>query len=215
MKRHLVIMSKMPRLGRVKTRLAADMGMPEATRIYRSMLGELLREVTADSRWQSHLALAPPAPALPSNNALCVPIWAKKPPGQLNVLMQKGEDLGARMANLQQRLPPGDLLFIGSDIPAIRRRHIARAFAALGNHDAVFGPSEDGGYWLLGLRRRTLALRPFANVRWSTSCALEDTLANLGGRRIAFLERLADIDDAADWRRHRKAPQAESAPARR
>ena len=74
---------------------------------------------------------------------------------------------------------------IGTDVPQITRGHIWAAFRLLGRHDAVFGPAEDGGYWLVGLRRRPRTLRPFAGVRWSTPHALGDTLANLRGRSVA------------------------------
>jgi glycosyltransferase A (GT-A) superfamily protein (DUF2064 family) len=62
----------------------------------------------------------------------------------------------------------------------------------------VFGPAEDGGYWLVGLGPRRPA-RPFAAVRWSTAHALADTRRNFHGRRIALLRSLSDVDTAADW----------------
>jgi hypothetical protein len=95
---------------------------------------------------------------------------------------------------------------IGSDIPAITRAHIARAFALLGRNDFVFGPARDGGYWLIGARRRP-RLPPglLAGVRWSTAHALDDSLATLpAGARVAFLEELEDVDDGAAYRRRRR-----------
>ena len=81
---------------------------------------------------------------------------------------------------------------------------MARAFEALGASDAVFGPSSDGGYWLIGLGRRHRVLNPFMDVRWSTEYALADTLANLDDeKKIALLETLDDIDDGADLARWR------------
>jgi len=74
------------------------------------------------------------------------------------------------------------------------------AFHALGKSDAVFGPAIDGGYWLVGLAPIRPA-RPFANVRWSTSHTLSDTLANFTNRHVAFLRTLADVDTAADYAR--------------
>jgi glycosyltransferase A (GT-A) superfamily protein (DUF2064 family) len=92
---------------------------------------------------------------------------------------------------------------------------VAQAFAALGAHDAVFGPAGDGGYWLVGLRRRPRVPDPFRGVRWSTPHALADTLANLRPReRVAMLERLEDIDDAASYRRWRRQNLAQIASAR-
>lgn len=201
--RHLVIMAKAPRMGLVKTRLAAELGHLEAARLYRLWLTRLVRETGADARWQTHLAIAP--------RRFLFECGLPRPHG-LHLTAQTEGDLGARMGDLLRRLPPGDVVFVGSDIPALERRHVAQAFAALSGHEAVFGPAEDGGYWLIGLRRRPLLL-PFANVRWSTRHALEDTLANLEGRRIGFLERLADIDDAEDWRRFKSARCARAGAA--
>ena len=88
-------------------------------------------------------------------------------------------------------------VLVGSDIPGLGPADIAAAFHALGRADAVFGPAEDGGYWLVGLGPRRPE-RPFAAVRWSTRHALADTLANFRGRRLALLRRLRDGDTAAD-----------------
>jgi glycosyltransferase A (GT-A) superfamily protein (DUF2064 family) len=95
-------------------------------------------------------------------------------------------------------------VLVGSDIPGLARADIAAAFRALGRAQAVFGPAEDGGYWLVGLGPRRPS-RPFAAVRWSGPHALGDTLANFAGRRIALLRRLRDVDTAADLAALRRA----------
>ena len=96
----------------------------------------------------------------------------------------------------------GPLIIVGNDIPFITREIIAKAFRELRRADAVFGRAEDGGYWLVGLRRRPKRLAPFENVRWSSRFALADTLRNLRAHRIAFAETLFDIDTEADYRRY-------------
>lgn len=105
-------------------------------------------------------------------------------------------------------LPPGPVVVIGSDIPEIRRHHIAEAFRVLGSHPFVFGPARDGGYWLVGARRRPAETPDiFAGVRWSTEHALADTLAHLGpGQAGPELAALEDVDDAEAWRRWRDHP---------
>jgi glycosyltransferase A (GT-A) superfamily protein (DUF2064 family) len=95
-------------------------------------------------------------------------------------------------------------VLVGSDIPGLSRADLAAAFRALGRADAVFGPAEDGGYWLVGFGPRRPA-QPFADVRWSTRHALADTLANFAGRRIALLRSLRDVDTAADLAAIRRA----------
>jgi len=103
-----------------------------------------------------------------------------------------------------RELPPGPLVLVGTDIPDLRPAHIARAFAALGRADAVFGPATDGGFWLVGLRRRPRALEVFDSVDWSAPQTLDQTLANLPeGTRVEIIDTLCDIDDADDlvrWR---------------
>jgi uncharacterized protein len=109
--------------------------------------------------------------------------------------------LGARMQRIFDVCGRGPLIVVGTDIPFVTRENIARAFRRLRGADAVLGPAEDGGYWLVGLRRRPTTLKPFENVRWSSPHALADTLANLRGRRVAFADTLFDIDTLADYRR--------------
>ena len=71
-------------------------------------------------------------------------------------------------------------------------------------HDAMFGPAADGGYWLVGLRRRAVPRYLFEGVHWSGPQALTDTIATLGPRaRVAMLETLHDIDTADDLARWR------------
>jgi glycosyltransferase A (GT-A) superfamily protein (DUF2064 family) len=106
------------------------------------------------------------------------------------------------MGRMLANAPPGPVILIGADIPGIRAHHIAAGFRMLGARDWVFGPAEDGGYWLIGARRRPCLRLPFAGVRWSSADALSDTLARAQGD-IGFLETLADVDGEADLRRLR------------
>jgi uncharacterized protein len=105
------------------------------------------------------------------------------------------------MQRIMDRTAPGPVVIIGTDVPGIRTAHIRQAFRLLGRHDAVFGPATDGGYWLVGLRRRPRVPRAFAAVRWSSPHALADTLANLSGRSVARVAILSDVDTADDFAR--------------
>ena len=187
---HLVVMAKLPAMGRVKTRLAAGIGAVVATGFYRRELGAALRRLSGDPRWRTWVAVAP-------DTAVALPFW----PGTVEPFAQGPGDLGQRMGRVMRDLPPGPVIIVGSDIPALSPNHVARGFALLGGHDAVFGPAADGGYYLVGLKRLPGPLDPFADVRWSGPHALADTLANLAGRRVAFLDMLADIDTVEDLRR--------------
>lgn len=193
--RHLVVFLRAPRLGRVKSRLAAGIGALAALRFYRLATESLLRRVALDRRWRCHVAITPDRAA------------GGRRPWRLAVAYRRqgSGDLGRRMARVFRDLPPGPAVIIGSDIPAITPTHIAAAFRALGRHEAVFGPAKDGGYWLVGLRRRPRVPRHlFEGVRWSSEHALADTLAGLPPRwSVAFLETLEDIDDAVSYDRWR------------
>jgi glycosyltransferase A (GT-A) superfamily protein (DUF2064 family) len=107
------------------------------------------------------------------------------------------------MKRVAECLTPGPVVIVGTDIPRLRAHHVARAFAALGNCDAVLGPAMDGGYWMIGLRRRPRFIAPFRAVRWSSEHALDDTLANLRGHIVAVLDQLEDVDDAVSLARLR------------
>jgi rSAM/selenodomain-associated transferase 1 len=179
--RHLVVFTRYPSLGTGKRRLAAGIGAIEALRFQRVSLTHTLNRL-ADKRWQTWLAVTPDRSGP----------W----PPRFGLIAQGKGDLGERLARVANGLPQGPMLVIGSDVPGISRELTSRAFHLLEGHDAVVGPSSDGGYWALGLRRRPTIINPFRGVRWSTKHALADTLANLDGRSVARLKRLDDIDDA-------------------
>ena len=185
---NLVVMLKEPRPGRVKTRLGKGVGMTAAAWWFRHQSAALLRRLD-DPRWNLILAVAPDHQGLTSR------IW----PAHLPRVPQGTGNLGDRMAR-QLGQHPGPTCIIGADIPGIQPSHIAQAFKALGDHDAVFGPAPDGGYWLVGLKH---APKPdlFANVRWSTKHALVDSHATMRDARIATIATLADVDTASDLAR--------------
>ncbi|MDH5749079.1 MAG: TIGR04282 family arsenosugar biosynthesis glycosyltransferase [Rhodospirillales bacterium] len=192
---HLVIFAKEPRLGRVKRRLAVDVGLVRAWGFYRRTLRRVIARLGKDRRWRCWLAVTPDRAVYASG--IWFPggrIFGPKPRGL--VIGQGPGDLGRRMGAVFKSLPPGPAVIVGTDIPGITAAHIAAAFRALGNHDAVFGPAADGGYWLVGLKRSPRVAEIFAGVRWSTEHALADTLANLPQDfRVAMLDTLEDVDD--------------------
>jgi len=104
------------------------------------------------------------------------------------------------MRRVLQGMPPGPVIIIGADIPEVTPAHIADGFRLLGRHDAVLGPAPDGGYWMIGLRRggRAVPTGLFQGVRWSTSHALQDTVASLAPLHVGFGATLRDVDEAAD-----------------
>lgn len=184
----VVIFLKSPVAGRVKTRLGREIGHGRAAALFRILTKHTLREAEK-SGFRVVLAVDPPGAANESAR-----FW---PPHFRRIAQGRG-DLGDRMGRVF-RYARTPVVIIGADAPGLRARHLRRAFAALRGADAVFGPAEDGGYWLIGLNGRRAAPDLFEGVRWSTKHALQDTLNTLPESfAVAMLDRLRDIDEAAD-----------------
>ncbi|PZN16577.1 MAG: hypothetical protein DIU63_03795 [Proteobacteria bacterium] len=189
-RRRLLIMVKAPQVGRVKTRLASEIGAVRAAWFYRHTATAVIARLSRHPGWETILSVSP-------DESRRSTIW----PAPLRRFPQGRGDLGQRMQRAMQMPPVGPVLVIGSDIPAIQPVHIARAFKALGYHHVVFGPAEDGGYWLVGQRRRPRTMRLFDHdIRWSSRHALNDTVKGLRNLRIGFVARLSDVDDAETFR---------------
>jgi uncharacterized protein len=189
---HLVLFLRAPQWGKGKRRLARKVGDAAALRFERAMLGMLVRRLARDGRWQLRLAVTP------DRARSRVRLW----PRGVAIAAQGEGDLGQRMRRALARCPPGPAVLVGSDIPALAPHHIAEAFGVLGGHDLVFGPAEDGGFWLVGARRCPRLPPLFGAVRWSGPHALADVLGNLPpGVRVGFAARLEDVDAAGSYRR--------------
>lgn len=178
----VIIFARAPRLGTVKRRLARGIGPLAALSFYRGQLTSLTRRLARDRRWRTVLAVTPDRGRTRWPAGV-----ARQPQGQ--------GDLGQRMRRALWRHRRA--VVVGTDIPGLGAADVAAAFRALGRAPAVFGPAEDGGYWLVGFGPRRPE-QPFAGVRWSTEHALTDTLANCARHRVALLRRLRDVDTAAD-----------------
>jgi len=188
MRRTVIVMVKEPRPGQVKTRLGRDIGFGAAAWWFRHQSLALLRRIR-DPRWQVVLAVTPDV------QGLCSRIW----PGDLPRMAQGQGDLGQRMRRAMVSIRNGPVCVIGADIPGIGRAQIARAFAALGSHQSVFGPAVDGGYWLVGLKQPHRAPGSmFRDVRWSSESALADSMRSIPGLSVALVDLLQDVDTAAD-----------------
>lgn len=195
----IFVFAKPARRGRAKTRLARGIGDAAALAFQRACLAATLRKL-ARGPWRLVLCVTPDASVRSAH------LW----PFHTRRKGQGWGDLGTRMerALLSRR---GPAIVVGSDIPDLSAALVRDAFKRLGAADLVFGPSRDGGYWLVGSRHGGLAMGAFKNARWSSAHALADTLANVKHRRVAFAATLDDVDEAADYARWiRRSPSASS-----
>jgi rSAM/selenodomain-associated transferase 1 len=183
---HLVIIAKAPRIGCVKTRLAFDIGAHKAWSFYRHNLNSIVNSLAKSSGWTTWLSVSPDA-SINKNH-----MWPAKVPR----IPQGLGSLGQRMDKIMQQTPIGPVVIIGADIPEIDAVHITDAFQLLGHNDVVLGPAQDGGYWLVGQRRRPRIIPLFDNVRWSSPHALADTVLNIPHlASTGYAMKLSDIDD--------------------
>jgi uncharacterized protein len=192
MRCHLVLFVRAPVMGRGKRRLAKDVGQLAAVRFERRMIALLLRRLAGDRRWDLRIAMTP--------DRACRHVRYRR--RGTEVFGQGSGDLGRRMRRVIAGAPRGPVVLIGCDIPAIEGPHIAAAFRLLGKCDLVFGPAADGGFWLVGARRRPRLPPLFERVRWSSPHALADTIAGLPRRvTIGLVDALEDVDEGDAYRR--------------
>lgn len=184
---------KAPRPGTVKTRLASTIGESRAAAVYRQLVERQLYALPRGWSLEVHFAPADAEEELRE--------WL----GNLEFVPQADGDLGERLSRgVAEAFQRGvELVFcIGADCPGLKAVHFqqAREFLETGA-DAVFGPAEDGGYYLLGQKRHHPCL--FTDIPWSTDQTLRASLGNAkeNGLRTARLPKLYDVDGEADWRR--------------
>lgn len=182
----LIIFVRKPELGKVKTRLAAQIGNEAALNIYKKLLSctrQICQPISADK----YLFGAE------TEKDIC---WQ----GFYNY-QQFGKDLGDRMHLAFETLFKKNykkILIIGSDCPSLTTEIIEHAFESLSKNDIVIGPARDGGYYLLGMKKLWPDI--FLNKKWSTALVFEDTLKSIENLKLNYkmLPVLRDVDEAVD-----------------
>jgi len=193
--RRLIVFARVPRLGQVKTRLAAGIGDEAALAAYRRMLARAL--ATAASVGVDSLELCI---AGEDGDGECAAL-ARTHGAILST--QRGPDLGERMREaLSRALAEGCLaVLIGCDAPCLTPGDLRAAFEALAGHDAVFAPTEDGGYALVGCRRD--APEAFASIAWGGPTVMAETRDRLRAAGLSWseLRTVWDVDEQVDLAR--------------
>lgn len=183
----LLIFTRNPELGKVKTRLAKGVGQENALIIYKELL-QHTHDVVIQNDCTKRVGY--------SVKVRKQDLWEAS---LFEKFQQEGDDLGQRM---EHAFAEGfsdnykKVVIIGSDLYDLRPHHLEKAFDALTTHDAVIGPATDGGYYLLGMR--LLITDVFKNKEWGSDTVLENTLKNLSSYTVHTLEELNDIDFAED-----------------
>lgn len=183
----LLIFTRNPELGKVKKRLAADIGAKAALNLYNHLLEHTV-EVTRNlpvEKWVFY------SEEIPQED-----IWNKD---KFSKKLQQGKDLGERMKNaFRSGFNAGfsNIIIIGSDLYDLQEEDLKKAFLTLQDSEAVIGPAKDGGYYLLGLK--SLPSQVFENKIWGSDSVLEATLADLKNFTLTKLEARNDIDRLED-----------------
>lgn len=193
-KDHLLVFARWPEVGRVKTRLAKDLGELAATELYRMFVEEILQK-TRSLSLQRHLFFYPAERASEMGNWL----QAEK----IDLQPQAEGDLGTKMHAAFSLLFAGNaekVLIIGTDSPDLPTSVFTEAIGDLDNVDAVIGPAYDGGYYLLGFTRQGYLPEVFKNISWSTETVASQTIKILQGRNRTYtqLPMWHDIDTIDD-----------------
>lgn len=185
MKTAIATFVRVPTIGKVKTRLAQKTGEEFALLAYQTLLQytfdllEKMKDVEVFIYVTPHYLSGVP----------------------FNQMIQKGNDLGEKLflaGNDLMELGFDSVIFIGSDCPSLTETHIDEAIVQLQNNDLVIGPANDGGYYLLGLKKIHAFL--FENMPWSTENLFSETLikANKHQLKTHLLTTLSDVDEWED-----------------
>jgi len=207
----LAIMVKQPIPGRVKTRLCPPLTPEQATELYRCFLLDKMAQVRRLAAAAPYLAFTP-REAEAYFHGLAGEMFSLTP--------QEGEGLGERLNHLSAHLlalaHPGAVI-IDSDTPSLPDQFLAEAVERMTDDhtDAVFGPAEDGGYYLVGLRRSAPAV--FQGITWSSPVVLAQTLraAAGAGLRVHLLPPWYDVDTGKDLARLTRDLEGDGSIARR
>ena len=198
-RQRLLVFARLPELGVVKTRLAAEIGEARALAVYRTMLRDVLAAIgESDRETQIEVMWAPTAAA---NGAALREAF-----GEHALAMQTGTTLGDRMSMaFSERFffhRTEKIVAVGVDEPTLTRETVDHAFGLLDSCDWVVGPATDGGYYLIGCRAAAFDSSVFRQIEWGTSSVFATTMSRIreSGVSVAILPERRDVDTAEDLR---------------
>jgi uncharacterized protein len=195
--RALLVFAKTPKAGKVKTRLLAAVSADVAAALHAACIEDTLRLARRMRGCDAFMFAA-------GGTGYFRRLVKKQGSGaRMQVLPQRGTDLGARMENAFRKcfaMGYREVVVIGTDTPWMGAGRVRGAFAVLKANDVVIGPAEDGGYYLLGMRKMVAEI--FWGIPWSTERVLKLTLKQIAALKLRrkLLRRDFDLDRPEDLR---------------
>jgi rSAM/selenodomain-associated transferase 1 len=189
MSSRVVVLTRVPQPGLVKTRLIPSIGAAGACRVHAAMVAQTLRRVA-----QSGLALTVSV-AGPMDDPFVRDLIGRG----IEVEAQVNGDLGARLRHALRR--PGAQIALGTDCPCFGPEDLTAA--AESDHALSIGPTIDGGYWLIKVDGEPVRSAVFRDIPWSTSavCRTTESRAHSAGLSIHWLPTRYDVDEPSDLQR--------------
>jgi len=196
-------MTKWPGYGRVKTRLSNDIGKNNSLKINNYMFRHTLsvaEYLQKKEILEISLAITGIGPSRSKK-------WCDNL--KINYFNLQGSGcLGERMKRqlIKLKRMPRKILIIGTDLPDLCHLDLINGISKLDSKDAILGPSNDGGYWMIGLSEKLLArniVSPFININWSSDNVIQSTINNFTDQNIKvdYLTTKIDIDTILDLKR--------------
>ena len=187
MKSIIIVLAKAPLKGEVKNRLGKNIGMGRSKWVYEQLLYHTSK-VTKKTKIKTVL--------FKNKNHKKLESLFKH---SITSFLQKGKDLGEKMENtflwaFEKKYQK--VILIGTDLWSLNEKIVINSFKILNDNDLVIGPSYDGGYYLIGMKKFNKNI--FKNIPWSTNKVLEKTISKTKGKKISFLEIANDIDSFSD-----------------
>jgi len=203
----IIVFTRFPVKGKVKTRLAKNMGNKFAVSFYRVCAEHTFKELVKVKETGSELFLF----CSEENEIEQVMKWGGT---NFNYYFQQGNDLGLKMYNAFNTVFKKGykkVIIIGTDAPDVSMNIVQSAISVLDNYSVVIGPANDGGYYLLGFKSKLIDL--FTGIKWSTDSVFDNTIEKLNRSKINYfmLNELTDIDtleDLQNWLKHYKGDAA-------
>lgn len=186
-------MAKQPIEGGTKTRLVPPFTFTEAANLYQALFLDTIDLVASIAAVDMAVGVTPPA---------AISFFQQITPQQTNLLPVEGEDIGACLLAVTAELFTHryqKVLAINSDGPSLPAEYLIQAIGLLDNHDVIFGPNDDGGYYLVGLLQPQPGL--FQEISWSTQQVFKQSLSRSAelGLRTGILPSWYDVDTAGDF----------------